>query len=93
MATFKVEIAYTSQEGSQQIRPIDIDETFTLEQAIVDSGLLHEFPEIDLSLQKVGIFGKLANLSQIVKPGDRIEIYRPLLINPKEARRLRAKTS
>ena len=54
------------------------------------SGILDEFPEIRLSENKVGIFGKLAKLSATLRDGDRIEIYRALIADPKEVRRQRA---
>ena len=48
------------------------------------------FPEIDLTINKVGVFGRLCKLDQVLKTGDRVEIYRPLLVDPKEMRRTRA---
>lgn len=61
----------------------------TLEQAIRASGVLAHAPEIDLATCKVGIFGKLKPLDTLLRPRDRIEIYRPLQADPKEARRRR----
>ncbi len=61
----------------------------TVEQAIHHSGILHRFPEIDLKAQKVGIYGKLVKLDVKVKEGDRIEIYRPIIADPKTVRRRR----
>lgn len=58
--------------------------------AIEQSGILAEFPEINLAVNPVGIFGKRYPLDRLLRPGDRVEIYRPLAIDPKEARRLRA---
>lgn len=69
---------------------LQVTEDCTIEQAIFKSGLLEEFPEIDLYLCVVGICGKIAALSNQVHAHDRVEIYRPLVIDPKEARRLRA---
>ena len=60
-----------------------------MEQAILHSGLLRQFPEINLDRQKVGIFGKLVKLNAPVKEGDRIEIYRPITADPKTVRRRR----
>ena len=62
----------------------------TVEQAITASGVLEKFPEIDLARNKVGIYGKLVKLDVILHDKDRIEIYRPLTADPKEARRQRA---
>ena len=63
----------------------------TILAAIQQSGMLQLWPEINLTtLNKVGIFGKLATLDTVVNDKDRIEIYRPLIIDPKQARLLRA---
>jgi uncharacterized protein len=59
----------------------------TLRQAIERSGLLERFPEIDLARHKVGVFGKLRGVDERISAGDRVEIYRPLLADPKERRR------
>jgi hypothetical protein len=59
-------------------------------EAIERSGIIERFPEIDLAKNKVGIFGKLAKLDKVLQPGDRVEIYRPLIADPKEARKKRA---
>lgn len=61
----------------------------TLEQAIRASGVLARAPEIDLAACKLGIYGKLKPLETILRARDRIEIYRPLLADPREARRRR----
>ena len=93
MATVRkinVEIAYANPT-SQSIIQVEIEEGRTIEQAIDRSGILLLFPEIDLMQQKVGIFSKQMKLSDIIKEGDRIEIYRPLIVDPKEARRRRVK--
>lgn len=62
----------------------------TIEQAIVLSGLLQDIPGIDLAVQPVGIFGKKRPLDTVLREGDRIEIYRPLVADPKESRRRRS---
>lgn len=62
----------------------------TVRQAITASGILQQAPELDLDTSRVGIFGKLKTLDSIVREHDRIEIYRPLIADPKEARRRRA---
>lgn len=84
-----VEVAYAAP-AQQKIIPIEVDAGSTIEQVIHLSGILECFPDIDLTKQKVGIFSKLKKLSDIVMDGDRIEIYRPLTIDPKEARKKRA---
>ena len=82
----KVEVAY-AKPGVQAILPVEIPESATAEQAIRASGLLARFPEIDLVENKIGIFGKPCPLDRPLRPGDRVEIYRPLIADPKEARR------
>jgi putative ubiquitin-RnfH superfamily antitoxin RatB of RatAB toxin-antitoxin module len=62
----------------------------TAKQAIEVSGILERFPEIDLKINKIGIFGKVAKLDTLLTEGDRVEIYRPLIADPKEARKKRA---
>ncbi|NOY74154.1 MAG: RnfH family protein [Gammaproteobacteria bacterium] len=85
----KVEVAY-SQPGHQTIIPVDIEKGMTLHDAINLSGVLDQFPGIDLAKNKVGVFGKLAKLDRELRPGDRVEIYRALIADPKEVRRRRA---
>jgi putative ubiquitin-RnfH superfamily antitoxin RatB of RatAB toxin-antitoxin module len=62
----------------------------TLEQAIVQSGLLQQVPDIDLATAAVGIYAKKKPLDTVLREHDRIEVYRPLIADPKEARRRRA---
>jgi hypothetical protein len=59
----------------------------TVGEVIQSSGILTRFPEIDLGVQKVGIFGKLVRLDAVAKEGDRIEIYRPIVADPRTVRR------
>jgi len=84
----KVEVAYALPEH-QVILEVMVDSGTTLEQAVELSGLLEQFPEIDLTINKVGIFGKLGKKTAELKAGDRVEIYRPLIADPKEVRRKR----
>lgn len=85
---FKVEVAYATPQ-QQVILDLMVSPDTTIEQAIEQSGVLERFPEIDLSVNKVGIFGKLSKKTLGLKAGDRVEIYRPLLADPKEVRRKR----
>jgi uncharacterized protein len=85
-----VEVAFAAS-SKQKIIALDVDAGSTIQSVIQQSAILTVFPEIDLAKQKVGIFGKIKSLSDTVKAGDRIEIYRPLTIDPKEARRAKAK--
>ena len=66
---------------------LDVPDGSTVQQAIEISGLLQQFPEINLSEQKVGIFGKLTKLDSIVVEGQRIEIYRPITADPETVER------
>lgn len=84
-----VELAYAKPE-QQLIVTLAMEEGATVEAAIKASGLLERFPEIASSGLNAGIFGVVCTPDQPVKEGDRIEIYRPLLHDPKEARRQRA---
>ena len=84
-----VEVAYAAAQ-KQQILTVTVPFASTIEKAIDCSGILDIFPEIDLTRQKVGIFSQQKKLTDILHHGDRIEIYRPLTIDPKEARRRRA---
>ncbi len=84
-----VEVAYAQPER-QLIIPLEVPEGTTLRQAVELSGILKEFPEIDLAKNKVGIFGRLAKPDTPLRPGDRVEIYRPLIADPKAVRRQRA---
>lgn len=86
----KVEVAYATPE-QQKIFVLEVEQGVSIETVIDRSGVLEEFPDIDLMTQKVGVFGKLRKLTDEVCEGDRVEIYRGLLIDPKEARMKRVK--
>jgi putative ubiquitin-RnfH superfamily antitoxin RatB of RatAB toxin-antitoxin module len=90
--SINVEVAYALPD-KQVIRAVNVEEGTTLCAAIVQSGILMDFPELDKELEnaQVGIFGKVAANSTVLKDGDRVEIYRPLIADPKEVRRKRAK--
>ncbi|MDQ5910855.1 MAG: uncharacterized protein QG599_2952 [Pseudomonadota bacterium] len=88
-ATLPIEVAYATP-SRQIIIPVDVPEGATLEQAIIQSRIQEQFPEIQPATAKVGIFGKLSKLSATVRAGDRIEIYRPLIADPKAVRKQRA---
>lgn len=86
----KIEVCYATNY-SQNIIQLELPEGSNIKTAIIISGILNLFPEIDLTRNKIGIFSKIKKLTDILQSGDRVEIYRPLLIDPKEARRARAK--
>jgi hypothetical protein len=84
-----VEVAYALAER-QLILGLDVAPDATLEAVIRASGILDKFPEIDLDKNKVGVFGKPGKLGDTLHAGDRVEIYRPLIADPKEVRKQRA---
>jgi hypothetical protein len=86
---FEVEVAYATPDD-QLILSLQVSPGTTLLQAVERSGILERFPEIDIVSARVGIFGKMAKQDAELKPGDRVEIYRPLIADPKEARKKRA---
>ncbi len=86
---WRVEVAFATPLR-QEVIEMPVRPGTTVEQVIRESGILEQFPEIDLARHCVGIFGELAGLQDPVRDGDRIEIYRPLHADPKEARKRRA---
>jgi len=85
----RVEVCYANPQ-QQWLLPIELPPESVVSQAIEASGILSHSPELTLEILKVGIFGKKCPLDTVLKEGDRVEIYRPLTIDPKVARRLRA---
>ncbi|HYD33570.1 MAG TPA: RnfH family protein [Methylophilaceae bacterium] len=84
-----VEVAYALPK-EQIILPLTVKPGTTAQAAIEASGILAKFPEIDIKINKVGIFGKICKLDTPLRHLDRVEIYRPLIADPKEVRRQRA---
>lgn len=84
-----IEVSYALPD-EQIIIPLQVNSTTTIQQAIEQSGILTSNPEIDLSKNKTGIFSKIAPLDKILNADDRVEIYRPLIADPKEVRKQRA---
>lgn len=87
-----VEVTYALPE-KQYLLPVKIVEDATVEDAIIASGILALRTDIDLKKNKVGIYSRPAKLSDSLQEGDRVEIYRPLIADPKELRRKRAEKS
>lgn len=85
----KIEMVY-ALPNEQTLLKLDVPQTSTIADAIRLSGLLEKHPEIDLEKGKFGLFGKLSKTDTVLREKDRIEIYRPLLADPKEVRRKRA---
>jgi len=86
---WRVQVAYATP-ARQEVVEVTLPAGATIEDAIRRSGILARCPEIDLSRDRVGIYGEAARLQDPVQDGDRVEIYRPLLADPKEIRRARA---
>jgi len=84
-----VEVAYATPK-EQLIIPIKVTDGTSAEKAIKSSGILSKYPEIDLAVNKIGIFGKLSKLDAPLRHLDRVEIYRQLIADPKEVRKQRA---
>jgi putative ubiquitin-RnfH superfamily antitoxin RatB of RatAB toxin-antitoxin module len=89
-APFAVEVAYAVR-GEQVLLSLEVTPGTTVREAIAQCGIAQRFPHIDLAHGKVGIFGKLVKPDCVLRAGDRVEIYRPLIAGPKEARRQRAR--
>lgn len=85
----QVEVVYALPH-EQHVVKLDVEPSATVEDIIQHSGVLLKYPEIDLAVNKVGIFSRNVKLDALVRDKDRIEIYRPLLADPKEIRRKRA---
>ncbi|QBX39761.1 RnfH family protein [Pseudomonas fluorescens] len=90
-SVIEIEVVYAAVDR-QILRTLSVPEGTTVRETVLKSGIGDEFPELDLSECPLGIFGKVIADPQVrlIQAGDRIEIYRPLLADPKEVRRLRA---
>ena len=84
-----IEVVYGTPH-KQKILTLSMPENMTVEQVIIDSGIITLFPEIDLAINKVGVWNRAVKLSEIANDLDRIEVYRPLLADPKDVRKRRA---
>lgn len=88
-AKVTVEVVY-GVPHKQKILTLWVADGSTVEQAILESGIIALFPEIDLKVNKVGVWNKAVKLSEAVNDLDRIEVYRPLIADPKDVRKRRA---
>ncbi len=84
----EVEVVY-ALPSRQTLLKVLVGAEATVRQAVIDSGVLERHPELDLAQLKVGVFGKRVTLDTRLHAGDRVEIYRPLVADPKDARRKR----
>jgi putative ubiquitin-RnfH superfamily antitoxin RatB of RatAB toxin-antitoxin module len=85
----KVEVVYALPAGADAVS-VSVPAGATVRDAVLASGVLERHPEISLETQTFGVFGKRVVLDAGLSPGDRVEVYRALAIDPKEARRRRA---
>lgn len=85
----KIEVVYALPDSATCLR-VEVAEGAQVEEAIIASGILEKCPQIDKDSMTVGVWNRTCKLTQILKKGDRIEIYRPLIADPKDARRKRA---
>lgn len=91
-AMIRVEVAYATPE-KQAVMAVDVPAGCAIEEAIERSGICDEFPGLVVDPAMVGVFGKKYPLTHALSQGDRVEIYRPLIADPKEARKRRAQAS
>jgi putative ubiquitin-RnfH superfamily antitoxin RatB of RatAB toxin-antitoxin module len=87
--TLQIVVCYATAQH-EFLRPLAVEPGTTIGQAIEASGVLAAFPDINLVTQPVGIFAKKKSLDTVLRAHDRIEIYRPLVADPKDSRRKRA---
>jgi uncharacterized protein len=88
-ALLNVTVAYSAAARQMDVVEIQVPLDSTVAFAIAQSGLLNRHTSIDLATQKIGVWGHLCAPEQVLRNLDRIEVYRPLLVDPKEARRQR----
>ena len=89
MSLIQVEVVY-ALPYKQVVLGLKVAPDCDVQQVVTQSGILQQFPEIDLAVNMVGIFGRQVKLDSTLRAGDRVEIYRPLLADPKDIRRRRA---
>ena len=82
----KVEVVYALPQ-KQTLLALEVAVGTTVIEAVRASGILDLYPEIDIASSKLGIFGRMAKADEVLQPGERVEIYRPLKADPKEVRR------
>ncbi len=90
MAKLRIEVVYALPQA-QDLVALQLEPGATAREALAASGLLERHPELDPARVRIGVFGKIVSPGRVLAGGDRIEILRPLLADPKEARRRRAR--
>lgn len=93
MAKQFVEVIFCPETGHIYHQSVQWCQAMSVEKAIIESGFLNKFPQLSLDTLKSGVFSQVVELTTLVNPGDRVEIYRPLTIDPKQNRRQRASDS
>lgn len=86
---FSVSVVYSPSEGRVDEVQVVLDAGATLGDALRRSGLLERHPQIDLKVQRVGVWGKPCSIDTPLRTRDRVEVYRPLQVDPMQARRQR----
>jgi putative ubiquitin-RnfH superfamily antitoxin RatB of RatAB toxin-antitoxin module len=89
MASLRIEVVYALPAGEDAVS-LKLPSGATAADALRASGMLERHPEIDLGRHKIGIYGRVVAAGARLSDGDRVEVYRPLVLGPKEARRRRA---
>lgn len=84
-----IEVVY-AETGAQVIVPLTVPPGTTAGEAVARAALTRTFPQLDIESAPIGVFGKVVEPSRVLRRGDRVEVYRKLRIDPKQARRLRA---
>ncbi|TMP33686.1 RnfH family protein [Pseudoalteromonas rubra] len=85
----QVEVVFALPEKATTLS-VDVAEGTSVEQVVLQSGILERCPEIDPTNLSLGVWNRTVKLNHVVRDGDRVEVYRPLIADPKEARRRRA---
>lgn len=85
----KIEVAYAEPQ-QQWLLEVDLPDGSAVLEAVERSGILQKCPHLSLDQLKVGVFGKITKLDRVLREGDRVELYRPLIADPKQVRAARA---
>lgn len=88
----RVEVAY-GLAHQQHLYTLDVAQGTTARQAVLQSGILNDYPEANVVNGAIGIFGKVVRDDTVLRPDDRVEVYRPLVVDAKDARRRRVKNN
>lgn len=88
MAKVRIEVVYALPHTEDAV-DLELELGATAADAVSAAGLLQRHPEIDLARNRIGVYGRLVEPRTVLSDGDRVEVYRPLVVSPKEARRRR----